>query len=178
MRKEFWFDMDGTIADLYGVDGWLEMLLASKPTPYEVARPLVNMARLARALNKAQRLGAHIGVISWLAKGGTAEYDKAVTEAKLGWLAKHLPSVKWDEIKIVAYGTPKQTLGNGILFDDEKPNRIAWGEGAHEPTEIFEILATAQRGFFCTTELAVANSAADPPGPGAEFTLTKLFVYK
>lgn len=28
-----WFDMDGTIADLYGVDGWLEMLIAEDPTP-------------------------------------------------------------------------------------------------------------------------------------------------
>lgn len=141
--KKFWFDMDGTIADLYGVDGWLEMLLASKPTPYEIARPLVNMARLARALNKAQRLGAEIGVISWLAKGSTPEYDKAVTYAKLKWLARHLPSVKWNEIKIVAYGTPKQTLGNGILFDDEEKNRIEWGNEAYEPEKIFEILATA-----------------------------------
>lgn len=143
MKKEIWFDMDGTIADLYGVEGWLEMLLNSDPTPYAVARPLVNMARLARALNKAQRLGAEIGIISWLSKNGTEEYNEAVTLAKLGWLAKHLPSVKWNEIKIVEYGTPKETLGNGVLFDDEIPNRVAWGVGAYEPEKIFEILATA-----------------------------------
>lgn len=27
------FDMDGTIADLYGVDNWLEMLIAEDTTP-------------------------------------------------------------------------------------------------------------------------------------------------
>ena len=31
------FDMDGTIADLYGVNGWLEMLNAENPKPYEIA---------------------------------------------------------------------------------------------------------------------------------------------
>ena len=35
MREEkwIWFDMDGTIADLYSVDGWLEDLLAFNTRP-------------------------------------------------------------------------------------------------------------------------------------------------
>lgn len=61
-----WFDMDGTIADLYGVDGWLEMLIAEDPTPYAVAKPLVRLSTLARKLNELQRKGYKIGVISWL----------------------------------------------------------------------------------------------------------------
>ena len=35
-------------------------------------------------------------------------------------------TVIFDEIHIVAYGTPKYTLGNGILFDDEQKNCDEW----------------------------------------------------
>lgn len=142
MRKEICFDMDGTIANLYDVNEWLTKLKNNDPSPYAEARPLVNMARLARALHKAQRNGYAIKVISWTAKGGTAEYNKAVEKAKREWLAKHLPSIEWNEIKVVDYGTPKSTIGNGILFDDEEPNRAEWGEGAYEPKKMWEVLAT------------------------------------
>ena len=59
-----WFDMDGTIADLYGVTDWLPMLRAYDPTPYAIAKPLVNLSRLARTLNRLQALGHEIGIIS------------------------------------------------------------------------------------------------------------------
>lgn len=77
-----WFDMDGTIANLYGVDGWLEMLRAGDATPYRIARPLVNLQALARVLNRLQRNGYEIGIISWLSKNADEAYDEAVTEAK------------------------------------------------------------------------------------------------
>ena len=142
MRK-IWFDMDGTIADLYGVENWLPMLIDSDPTPYEVARPLVNLSRLARYLNRLQKMGFEIGVISWLSKSSTPEYDALVSGAKMFWLGRHLPSVKWDEIKIVPYGTNKwEICGGGFLFDDEERNRTAWKNGAaFEPEYIFEVLA-------------------------------------
>ena len=143
MKKMIWFDMDGTIADLYGVKDWLPMLINSDPTPYAVAAPLVNMNTLARKLNKLQRAGYKIGVISWLSKTSTPEYDEAVTAAKLWWLRKHLNSVKWNEVKIVAYGTSKITeCGGGILFDDEDKNRNEWGENAYTPDMIIKILSS------------------------------------
>ena len=137
---KIYFDMDGTIADLYGVEGWLDYLINGNPFPYENAKPMVNMSRLARRLNTLQREGCEICVISWLAKCSTAEYDELVTKAKLAWLEKHLASVHFDEVHIVAYGTPKHTIGQGILFDDEIGNREGWGEGAYLPEEIFEVL--------------------------------------
>ena len=42
-----WFDMDGTIANLYGVENWLPMLRAYDPTPYANAVPLLRLSRLA-----------------------------------------------------------------------------------------------------------------------------------
>lgn len=138
---KIWFDMDGTIANLYGVDGWLSALNAYDPSPYEIAKPLVNLSRLARYLNRLQAMGHEIGVISWLSKCSTPEYDKLVTDAKMFWLSRHLPSVKWDEVIITSYGVNKwETCGAGILFDDEDKNRNTWGGAAYEPNEIFNIL--------------------------------------
>lgn len=136
-----WFDMDGTIADLYGVDGWLDNLINENTRPYDIAKPLVNMAYLARLLHKAQANGYEIGIISWTSRNGSDLYNGEVALAKMVWLHKHLPSVEWDEIKIVRYGTNKRTAcGGGILFDDEEPNRKAWGDGAFTPDEIISVL--------------------------------------
>lgn len=143
MKKMVWFDMDGTIANLYAVDGWLEMLRAFDATPYAEAEVMLNMSLLARYLNKLRKLGYGVGIISWLSKCPTPEYDELVTTAKLNWLAQHLASVEFDEIHIVSYGTPKQDFmetDDDILFDDEAPNRDNWDGEAYEPSEIFEIL--------------------------------------
>ena len=136
-----WFDMDGTIANLYGVDGWLDCLLAENTFPYDAARPMLNFSYLARLLHKAQANGYKIGIISWTSRGGSDFYNGQVALSKMLWLHKHLPSVEWDEIKIVAYGTDKRTAtGGGILFDDEENNRSAWGDGAFTPDEILRVL--------------------------------------
>lgn len=138
--KKIYFDMDGTIANLYSVDGWLEYLINKDTTPYEVAQPMVNFSTLARLLHKLQRNGYTIGIISWTAKNSTEEYNKRVAQAKRQWLAKHLPSVSFDEIHIVEYGTPKSTCGNGILFDDEERNRLEWNGTAYNVNNILEVL--------------------------------------
>lgn len=138
-----YFDMDGTIADLYGVTGWLEMLNAFDPTPYAKAVPLLRLCSLARVLNRLQREGYKIGIVSWLSKANNAEYNEAVTAAKIEWINRHLPSVSFDEIKIVPYGTPKASVVNdpdGILFDDEENNRINWAGTAYDVHNIIEIL--------------------------------------
>lgn len=140
MIREINFDMDGTLADFYGVENWLSYLVNRDAYPYVVAKPLVNMSVLARRLNQLQRNGYKINIISWLAKNSDEDFDKMVTEAKQKWLKKHLPSVKWDKITIVAYGVNKSMLGCGVLFDDEAPNRNMWGEGAYDVHNILGIL--------------------------------------
>lgn len=137
-----WFDMDGTLADLYGVNGWLEMLRAYNPKPYAVAKPLVNMSAFARLLNNRQRRGYKIAIVSALAKGSTPAYDTAVMNAKLEWLKKHLPSVKFDKICFVPYTAKKNDVnaGNDILFDDEVRHLEAWTGTAVNATEMFQTL--------------------------------------
>lgn len=139
------FDLDGTLADLYGVQGWLEMLISHNPTPYQVAKPLLRMNILARYLNQLQAKGYRLAVISWLSRNTNAQYDEKVTQAKLEWLRTHLTSVQFDEIHIVAYGSPKERFAytpNDILFDDDISNRDKWTGKAYAETDILDILKT------------------------------------
>ena len=138
-----YFDMDGTLGNLYAVEGWLEALRANDPTPYSMAEPMHDFRHLARLLNNLQNNGYKIGIVSWLSKESNKEYDEAVRRAKRRWLAKHLSSVDWDEVHFVKYGTPKQYVvrdRDGILFDDEERNRNAWRGRAFTPDEIFNVL--------------------------------------
>ena len=142
------FDMDGTIADLYGVENWLDYLIAEDAFPYETAEPLLRLSALARRLNNLQKNGYNLAVISWLSKSGTDEYNAEVEAVKRAWLAKHLPSVKWDAIHIVPYGTPKQNFcGNplDILFDDEARNRDNWTGRAYDVNDILATLEEVKR---------------------------------
>ena len=150
----FCFDMDGTIADLYGVENWLPMIRAYDATPYMNARPLLNLSALARQLNAAQRKGAKLVIISWASKDPDPGFFDDVLAAKVEWLMEHLPSVHWDEIHVVPYGTNKAEVcgvqgKNFFLFDDEERNRNQWEELdglAFNPSDIVDILRQFNRG--------------------------------
>lgn len=141
--RTIWWDMDGTIANLYAVDNWLPKLRAEDASPYAEAEVMWNMSQLARLMNSVQKLGYQLGIISWTSKGGSASYNELVKQAKLDWLKKHLASVSWDSICVVSYGTPKSLMmqtEEDILFDDEEPNRINWQGEAYEPQDMVKVL--------------------------------------
>jgi FMN phosphatase YigB (HAD superfamily) len=132
MNKTLVFDMDGTIADLYGVDGWLEMLRNEDATPYRVARPLYDMRVLTAMLTILQAKGWRVVVTTWLAKGSSKRYDALVREAKLEWLDEM--NFPYDEIHLVKYGTTKANCtrhhgGFQILIDDNDKVRNGWTLG-------------------------------------------------
>ena len=132
MTRAIYFDMDGTIANLYGVENWLDNLMNEYTRPYREAKSLVNMRALGRELNRLQAEGYVIGVVTWLSRNSTNEYGERVAKAKREWLARHIGAVEWDEVHIVEYGTPKYkvvNVPNGILFDDEERNRKEWALG-------------------------------------------------
>ena len=142
-----WFDMDGTIADLYAVENWLEKLKTSNPSPYADAAPMVNVEQFTLSILAIQEQGYEVGVISWTSKNGTSNYNKEVRSVKRAWLKATFPEIKFDEIHIVKYGTPKRkfaTSNEDILFDDEKQNRENWRGLAYEPNKIDEVLENLQ----------------------------------
>ena len=132
MEKMIYLDMDGTIANFYGVEGWLDDLLNENSRPYEVAEPLYDESTLLKMV----ALGYTLGIVSWLSKNSTKEFDTRVRKAKREWLKEHYPHIEFNEIHIVKYGTPKYKVVkniNSILIDDEEPNRNAWKGIAYEP---------------------------------------------
>ena len=132
MEKMLIFDMDGTIANLYGVENWLTDLRNEKTAPYENAEPLYNMNELKEILEALKNQGWKIVVTTWLAKDGSKEYNKRTAEAKKNWLAKY--NFPYDEIHCVKYGTTKANCtrkhgGFQILIDDNKKVRDGWTLG-------------------------------------------------
>lgn len=119
MNKELIFDMDGTIADLYHVEGWLEKLRAEDVSPYREAKPMYDMDTLSIILNIFQDMGYCIKIVSWGSKGATRTYNQAIKRAKLDWLNGY--GFPYDEVHVVKYGMPKQNFIKGelsILIDD------------------------------------------------------------
>ena len=132
MTKVLVFDMDGTIANLYGVENWLVDLRAYNPRPYEVATPIYDMDLLNLLLDVLKEQGWIIAITSWLSMDSTAEYDKAVRKAKREWLERY--NFPFDEIHLVKYGTTKANCtrhlgGYQILVDDNEKVRNGWNLG-------------------------------------------------
>lgn len=132
MNKTLVFDMDGTIADLYNVEGWLKMLRAEDATPYKVAKPMYDMDTLRTLLELLKEVGWTIAVTSWLAKESTKAYDTEVRKAKREWLERY--EFPFDEIHLVKYGTTKANCtrkndGFQILVDDNEEVRKGWNLG-------------------------------------------------
>lgn len=134
MRKMLVFDMDGTIADLYGVNGWLTDIENENTRPYEIAEPMYDMEELKNTLNILKKThNWYIVVTTWLAKDGKKDYNKRTAYAKKQWLAKY--EFPYDEIHCVKYGTTKANCTRKkadfqILIDDNDTVRKGWTLGA------------------------------------------------
>ena len=128
MTKAIYFDMDGTVANLYDVPNWLEKLQAQDATPYTEAKPLVDMEELKTVCNILANQGYTIGVITWLSNNSTPEYDKKVIYAKQNWLKQNMPYVT--QYHPIPYGMPKQKAVKKsnlmILVDDNENVRKLW----------------------------------------------------
>lgn len=151
LPKMICFDMDGTIADLYAVEGWEPMLRAEDPTPYLMAEAMWNMTQLAEILSALRDLGVEIRIITWLSKESTEEYKDAVRDAKIQWLAEH--GFPYDAFHGVRYGATKADSirkylapnENAWLIDDNAKVRNGWHMGeAIDPTnvDILELLSS------------------------------------
>lgn len=140
-----YFDMDGTIADLYGVDEWLNKLRAEEAAPYREAAPMIDLVEAVPLLLELQKRGYKLGIITWLSMDSSKEYKREVTRAKKEWLSHYFGEIIFDETHFVQYGTRKDYVAfdkSGLLFDDSEEVRNKWRGVAINPQEenICEVL--------------------------------------
>lgn len=130
MKGTIYFDMDGTLVNTYGVEGWLEDLKNEKTRPYVHAKPFESafLSTLSRIIFTNQ---FNFGVITWGSKDASEKFDKRVEGVKRTWLKKYgfIEDVK-DNFHFLHYGTPKSSVANNeglkILIDDDAKVRAEW----------------------------------------------------
>ena len=121
MSKRIVFDMDGTIADFYGVENWLECLKNSDTTPYEMAKPLYDINELNNILYQLKAKGSVIVITSWLSKGGSKEFNNATRKAKREWKSAFERTIK--TVHAVARGHGASACGYEYLDLPDRSSR-------------------------------------------------------
>lgn len=142
--KMLCFDMDGTIADLYGVENWLSLLRSEDVKPYREAAPLWDMEELAEILQALRAKGMVVQVITWLSMNSSEAYKEATRKAKIEWLKDQ--NFPFDYFHGVQYGATKadsirrylnRDTEKAILFDDSEKVRKGWTLGETiDPTAV------------------------------------------
>ena len=147
-NKWIWLDMDGTIADFYNVDGWLNDLINHNTRPYQQARLMYDIMDLIEVLADLRSKGWKVGIISWSSKENNPIFDKEVEKAKMEWLEKYFLNYLLDKVIVTPYGQPKHETCKeyceyGILVDDEVQNLEKWnlGDTVNAKENILESLA-------------------------------------
>lgn len=127
--KAIYFDMDDTLYGLTDLPDWLPRLRARDAAVYTDGKPCHDLKMIAYHVNKLQKQGIRVGIISWLSMEKNLKLYTESRAAKRRWLQEHLSSVLWDEMHITAYGRKKHLVAKyplGILVDDKDSIRIEW----------------------------------------------------
>lgn len=132
VEKALVFDMDGTLCDLYGVEGWLENLRNEDVRPYALAQPFYNMEVLNKVVHQLKVQGWKIIVTTWLAQKSSDDYKTRTRETKKAWL--DVFQFPYDELHMVQYGTTKASCTRikanyQILVDDNQKVCKGWKLG-------------------------------------------------
>lgn len=128
-----YFDLDGTLFDLYGQEDWLKRLRAEDATVFEGNfLPTINRNDLFTVIYKLRLKGVKFGVITWLPMQATPEFEEEAAEVKKKWVYENLPFIQ--DVVCISYGIPKQNAivkksKNMFLIDDNKEVCEIWDNG-------------------------------------------------
>ena len=129
------FDMDGTIAELYKVKDWLFALRSNDWSVYDRCLPRAHYERINDAIEALIENGWQVGVITWASKGiGWGQELDAISETKFEWLCRFFPALADGRFACLPYGYDKaqfvEEMGdayeNIYLVDDNKEVRADW----------------------------------------------------
>lgn len=127
--KKIYFDMDGTVADLYSEENWLDNLQNERKGSFINLQPLVDMIELSRVCYQLMEHGYRFGVITWLPMGASREFERVCEREKKHWVYTLMPWVT--EFYAQTYDEPKQNAPihkatQMILVDDSAEVRAKW----------------------------------------------------
>lgn len=122
MSVKIYFDLDGTLFDLYGKKDWLTYLEDEIPGAFKGDfLPSIDVNRLYDIMKSLAINGVQFEVITWLPRGASPEYSEICKIEKIEWVKQYVPFVT--DIHCIPYGTPKQyaiqkRAKSNILIDD------------------------------------------------------------
>jgi hypothetical protein len=125
---KIYFDLDGTVYDLYNIPNWLEILRNENPDVYIMGKKLFS-DELYKVAATLMRYGVKFGVITWGSMVASPEFEIESENAKRQWVNENLPFV--ESFVYQQYGTPKQQAiknrtKNDILIDDNSEVLKVW----------------------------------------------------
>lgn len=140
-----WFDLDGTLYELYKIPNWLERLEEKDWNVFVDGKPRKHHERIREAVRALQAKGWKVGCITWGSKGITEEEElQKIAEKKKEFLAKYFPELL-ENFYCLPYGTSKVLpimYGNwymnrvseqpNYLVDDNKMVRKNWRTSGQE----------------------------------------------
>lgn len=120
-----YFDMDGTIADLYTVSNVFTRLDSFDATPYSEALPIEKNISL---LKDYKSKGYKVVILSCLSKITNDKMDKDTCTNKDKWLNRYVGKEYIDERIYIPYTKHKEDYvkESGILVDDDATIRQNW----------------------------------------------------
>ena len=129
-----YLDMDGTIADLYGIENWLHRLRSEDETIFLECKPLITEEELYRRFPSDKY---EFRIISMTPKDATKEYKNCVIAQKDFWMNIHFPSIKKRIYRAYGHNKNLRNSANAILIDDSEPIRNSWKGTALNPADLW-----------------------------------------
>lgn len=105
MSRKIYFDLDGTLYNLYATENWLEKIRNEVNGIFSGDNRMFEN-NFYKIVSELLNIGYEFGVITWLPMQASPEYEEICRHEKMEWIKKYLPFVS--EINIIPYGTPKQ----------------------------------------------------------------------
>ena len=129
MSKKIYFDLDGTVYNLYGIENWLQYLEEENSNVFIMGDFMVDHKKFMDCITALTKRGYSFGVITWLPMRASVEFEEECRQQKVKWIKHFLPFVT--EINCQSYGIPKQNAiqkksSKMFLIDDNKEVCNTW----------------------------------------------------
>lgn len=134
MKKRVYLDMDGTIANLYKINNWLERLQREDKTIFLECEKMVSQEKLFEIFPKKSY---EIIILSMTPKNCSEDYHKQVASQKNKWLDKNFPLLNKRIYLKYGYNKNLKNSKNAILIDDSKAIRDTYKGITIDPMELW-----------------------------------------